>query len=484
MRNASIPWEEGSDGVARYSRCRYYVRDYEEVISLLPADPSAPVLAPPLDTNTTTCSSWHYDRSLYTNTVVSEWNLVCEDRWLMSSAQASYMAGFMVGALVLSELADKYGRRTLLLWSTLLFTVTTIATYFSTSYLMFITFRFFVAAFGSGVFLSNYVILMESLGLHSRTLFGVLYHIFFTTGICILALLGYLYRDWRDLQLASSLPTILLLSYYFLTPESPRWLMMEGRHEEALVILRRMAKFNRGSLPQQQQLQLYIDVIDRERHKKYAPSSFKEKCFWFMQSQLTLVRTPNMRRRCLITFFAWFVISMIYYGLAFNGGNLNLPPYVLMTTNGVVEFVACFSTIWILNVCGRRLSLCILLVVCGVACLVIVFIPVELSWVNMVLSSVGRFFIAPGFTVVFMYSVELVPTHVRNVAIGTSSMCARIGSGIAPYIVDLLGAVHYAVPSTVFGGFAVTAGLLSLLLPETGKQRLPESIKEIEAMPR
>ena len=52
--------------------------------------------------------------------------------------------------------------------------------------------------------------------------------------------------------------------------------------------------------------------------------------------------------------------------------------------------------------------------------------------------SFGRFFIAQGFTVVFMYSAELVPTSVRNVAVGTSSMCARIGSAIAPYIVDFL----------------------------------------------
>ena len=64
----------------------------------------------------------------------------------------------MVGALVLSELADKFGRRTLLLWSTVLFAVSTIATSFSVNYVMFIVLRLFVAAFGSGIFLSNFVI--------------------------------------------------------------------------------------------------------------------------------------------------------------------------------------------------------------------------------------------------------------------------------------------------------------------------------------
>jgi len=76
----------------------------------------------------------------------------------MSSAQASYMVGFMLGALILSELADKFGRRTLLLWSTLGFSISTIATDFSVNYLMFTIMRLFVAAFGSGIFLSNFVI--------------------------------------------------------------------------------------------------------------------------------------------------------------------------------------------------------------------------------------------------------------------------------------------------------------------------------------
>ena len=40
--------------------------------------------------------------------------------------------------------------------------------------------------------------------------------------------------------------------------------MMEGRHEEAVVILRKMAKVNGGSLPEPKELKVLTDIIDKE----------------------------------------------------------------------------------------------------------------------------------------------------------------------------------------------------------------------------
>lgn len=57
---------------------------------------------------------------------------------------------------------------------------------------------------------------------------------------------------------------------------------------------------------------------------------------------------------------------------------------------------------------------------------------------NLTLISLGKTLISVCFLIVFMLSAELVPTYVRNISIGMASMFAQIGSGIAPYIVDLL----------------------------------------------
>merc|ERR1712123_132247 len=61
--------------------------------------------------------------------------------------------------------------------------------------------------------------------------------------------LAYVLRDWRDLMLYSSIPSILSFVLYWLVPESPRWLLSMGRIEEAEAIVKSGAEFNKTTLP-------------------------------------------------------------------------------------------------------------------------------------------------------------------------------------------------------------------------------------------
>ncbi|KAG6767758.1 hypothetical protein POTOM_026644 [Populus tomentosa] len=54
---------------------------------------------------------------------------------------------------------------------------------------------------------------------------------------------------WRWLLALSALPSFLLLVFYTLTPESPRYLCLKGRKNEALNILKKIAKLNGKELP-------------------------------------------------------------------------------------------------------------------------------------------------------------------------------------------------------------------------------------------
>ena len=60
-----------------------------------------------------------------------------------------------------------------------------------------------------------------------------------------------------------------------------------------------------------------------------------------------------------------------------------------------------------------------------------------------------------------------------------SSMCARISGIIAPFIL-ILGNYWTQLPYFIFGANSILAGLLALLLPETNKTNLPQTLEEGE----
>ncbi len=66
---------------------------------------------------------------------------------------------------------------------------------------------------------------------------------------------------------------------------------------------------------------------------------------------------------------------------------------------------------------------------------------------------------------------------------GTSSMCARVSGVISPIIL-LLQKYWKPLPLVVFGSSSVIAGLLILLLPETLKENLPETLQDGESFGR
>nr|XP_027239553.1 solute carrier family 22 member 6-B-like [Penaeus vannamei] len=157
LRNVSIPWIEEKDGEGKYAKCSYYDRDWPALLASGVLNGSSPPDLP-ANASVASCGAWTYDHSVYESTVVEEWDLVCDNKYLMSTVQSTFMAGVLTGAVVLSELSDKYGRRTISLVSAVGMLVSSVAVTFVRHYELFITLRFFVAAFGSGLFLPNFVL--------------------------------------------------------------------------------------------------------------------------------------------------------------------------------------------------------------------------------------------------------------------------------------------------------------------------------------
>ncbi|CAH2238399.1 jg21104 [Pararge aegeria aegeria] len=75
----------------------------------------------------------------------------------------------------------------------------------------------------------------------------------------------------------------------------------------------------------------------------------------------------------------------------------------------------------------------------------------------------------------------MFPTVVRNSAIGISSMMARLGSMVAPFVAGLRPHGKWCAP-IAFGVFPMIAALVCILLPETKGVELPMTIEDDEEM--
>ena len=57
-----------------------------------------------------------------------------------------------------------------------------------------------------------------------------------------------------------------------------------------------------------------------------------------------------------------------------------------------------------------------------------------MDWPIVTCAMIGKFCISASFAIVYVYSAEVFPTVLRTTGVGSSSMCARIGSIVAPYV--------------------------------------------------
>ena len=77
----------------------------------------------------------------------------------------------------------------------------------------------------------------------------------------------------------------------------------------------------------------------------------------------------------------------------------------------------------------------------------------------------------------YVYAAELFPTAIRNQAVGTCSLVARIG-GITSLLLDLLKVYWLPAPVFIMGVVATCAGVLAVFFPETLGRKLPETMDD------
>ncbi|XP_047589487.1 solute carrier family 22 member 7 isoform X1 [Lutra lutra] len=410
---------------------------------------------------------WDYDRSEFSSTIVTEWDLVCEQKGLNKATSTFFFAGVLVGAVAFGYLSDRFGRRRLLLVAYVSSLVLGLASAASVSYIMFVITRTLTGAALAGFTIIVMPLEMEWLDVGHRTVAGVLSGTFWTVGVMLLALVGYLIRDWRWLLLAVTLPCAPGILSLWWVPESARWLLTQGRVEEAHRYLLRCARLN-GQLVGE-------DGLSQEALNKVAT---RERVVQ-RPSYLDLFRTPRLRHISLCCMVMWFGVNFSYYGLSLDVSGLGLNVYQTQLLFGAVELPSKLLVYLLVRHMGRRLTQAGMLLGTALALGISLLVPSEMGTWSIALAVIGKGFSEAAFTTAYLFTSELYPTVLRQTGMGLTSLVGRLGGSLAP-LAALLDGVWLSLPKLTYGGIALLAACTALLLPETRQAQLPETIQDVE----
>lgn len=396
--------------------------------------------------------------------------------------------GGLFGTLITGYLADKFGRRNIIIFSCLIFLLGILFIITAHSFLSLLIARLLL---GVGVGIVAVVVplyLAEVAPTNIRGKSVTVFQLFLTIGI-LLAYVVDLYftptGNWRAMFAVIMLPAAILLISMMVLPQSPRWLVTKSRYSKALKILHRIRN------PQEAEHELEEIKASVQQHEK-------------LQSYGTwsaLFDQPMLKPLALAVFVAIFnqftaingflqYAPAVFHEAGFQSSNGAMMASISL---GLVNFIVTAIALTLIDKLGRRR-----LVLIGTAGMVIAYAllaSLSSSLLRTYLSSsitdtvsligllliVACFAIGPG-VVVWLAISELFPTEVRgkgmSIGLFASSLAAWFVTSIFLEIQTRLG-LHGSY--IIFGVCTLIYFLVVWkFLPETNQKSLETVQKELQ----
>ncbi len=151
------------------------------------------------------------------------------------------------GALLFGWLAEKYGRRPILMLNIVMFSLFELLSAWSPSFTAFLIFRGLYGVAMGGIWGVASSLAMETIPDRSRGLMSGVFQAGYPCGYLLASVvfgLAYTLLGWRGMFLVGTLPVLLLPFIYFRVPESPVWLASKARAEKyaLLPVIRQHAR--------------------------------------------------------------------------------------------------------------------------------------------------------------------------------------------------------------------------------------------------
>ncbi|KAH8372356.1 hypothetical protein KR093_011194, partial [Drosophila rubida] len=401
-------------------------------------------------------------------TISNEFGIFCDDEWKLTLVGTINNIGQFFGIPLGGFVADRFGRSFSIALGGTLGAILGIVRSFSPSYIWFLIFEFLDNVTSGTLYSTCFVIGIELVGPKRRVLACSVITIFYAVGEVALAMFAKAYLNWRSLLQIVYGPSFILVAYFWILPESVRWLLGVGQEERAKNILRRAAKVNKRKLSESVLDKLVIANQEKLQQSEESKFPIRE-------------AFSNFKWRIANCSLCWIVNVLIYYGLSLNVVRLDGDKYNNFAFVALVEIPGFFLPLLIMDRIGRRYSLCGLMLLSAFSCIGTIFASADQHVLQLVLFLIGKLTITASFQVLYFFASEIFPTNLRNSLLSFCSMMGRFGSMIAPQT-PLLAKYYTNAPAILFASAAIFSGLLTLFFPETTNVVLPTTLKEADAI--
>lgn len=408
-------------------------------------------------------------------------------------ANSCALIGCLAGALIAGALSDKFGRKRLLIFSALLFAVTSLGNALAPSFTVFVLWRILGGvAIGLASNLSPmYIAEVAPAQLRGRLVsinqltivIGILLAQFINWFLVrnlpagsseeFIANSWYGQAGWRWMFALTAAPSLLFFVGMFWVPESPRWLVKNGRSEQARGILKRISG------------EVYATAELAEVQTTLASEEIRHVRF---QDLLD----PKMRRVLVLgvvlaVFQQWCGINVIfnYAEEIFRAAGYDISDVLKnIAWTGSVNLLFTFVALGVVDRGGRRVLMLI-----GAAGLALIYLAMGccyhagvkgLPMLLLVLTAIGCYAmsLAP---VTWVVISEIFPNRIRGAAMSVAVTSLWIACFILTYTFPMLNArLGSAGTFWLYAGICVIGFLFILKrLPETRGKSLEQIEREL-----
>ncbi len=206
------------------------------------------------DSNTSLIKCQHgfvYDDSIFPETVVTKWDIVCDNQYKARLLGTMMMFGLLFGSLYGGFLGDKVGRKKALMNGLFMIGPNMLVATLSPNYYVYAFLKFINSTGVMIVFVCASTILLEAFSLRHRILISSIKELTYPACQAVLALIAYLVPYWKYYHITVGCLCLISLPLCWILPESFRWLAENDRQEEAFNILKDMAKTNGKTLTEE-----------------------------------------------------------------------------------------------------------------------------------------------------------------------------------------------------------------------------------------